>query len=153
MQIFVTGATSTGTPVSLALEVEASDSIFRLRAKIQAKLGIAPIHQLLTYGESKLIYCDLTVSDYNIAPGATLDLRQSLLRPEPMQTPHFSGGEIITDPNQRRLGKFGTPTRAGLTSTKPPQSRLEKGSNIYRTSIEHLSNIYSNVYRTSCENL
>lgn len=69
MEIFIrqlSGATTT-------LDVEPSDSIENIRAKIQDRLGIDPIGQLL-YFEGELLEDGRTLSDYGIQKENTLDL-------------------------------------------------------------------------------
>lgn len=69
MQIFIRrlpGPTS-------ALEVERTDSIDNVRQKIQDRLGIDPIRQLL-YFEGELLQDGFTLADYDVEKEATLDL-------------------------------------------------------------------------------
>ena len=54
------------------LDIEPSDNVLMVKAKIEAKIGLLPKAQRLIYAGTVLTYDERTMSEYKIQEGATV---------------------------------------------------------------------------------
>ena len=101
MQIFVQVGTGEGM---ITLEVELSDSVENVKAKIEDKKGFPPAQQTLMFGE-KTLEDNRTLADYNIKENSTLSLiiTHNVIIPNDIQygrvaadKPSATAGETVT---------------------------------------------------------
>ena len=133
MQIFV----KVQTPgEEITLEVEPSDTIENVKAKIQDKKGFLPAQQELYFNETKLEN-NRTLADYNIQKGSTLDLV--------LLYPLWVSDTQVTSANATDV-LANDPDNAGKVSFTPADGDTPAKLTLNSANIKTGYNDYGNVY-------
>ena len=82
--------------MELSIPCNSTTTIAELKAKIQAKEGTSPEHQLLSYNNRGLGDDDRTIQDYGIQSGDVVDLSPPSLM-DPTERPPYRGRQRLSE--------------------------------------------------------
>lgn len=132
MQIFVSVPSESRT---ITLEVEPSDSVENLKAKVQDQIGLPPDEQILTFN-SVVLEDGRTLSDYNIQAGSTITLSTESDEEESVSGNRSQRGTSVQS-RVANLLKMGNSARARELMSEWPQLFLS--GDVYEKTVTHAS--------------